>query len=292
MRANLFETSKLMPSSVSFYNSEFLKGCHPSKAYWFLTYLPFPFLQFLSQSSPPEDNCSPHLSRVLWARLERVAPEVEGRKWQSVEKREKLVSFKPEGNCCRPMSSLEDRIRYITVMSSKRLPVIHGSNVLPKKLRIEYGWEKFICTFQRTEVLDFLKLSPPALYGLIAPKLNSACWHRKFPSRSKNNSGFGEGERESWVSFRSRCRSRGNTKQDWKAVTDSSPLQSWGKESIRTWLEILPPNVIRPSGNTDHKKTGSDTLPTTCNIRLSVQYFLCDIQTIGRWGQYRSWAGK
>ena len=33
MRANLFETSKLMPSSVSFYNSEFLKGCHPSKAY-------------------------------------------------------------------------------------------------------------------------------------------------------------------------------------------------------------------------------------------------------------------
>ena len=33
MRANLFETSNLMPSSVSFYNSEFLKGCHPSKAY-------------------------------------------------------------------------------------------------------------------------------------------------------------------------------------------------------------------------------------------------------------------
>ena len=162
----------------------------------FVIYLPFPFLQFLSQSSPPEDNCSPHLSPVLWARLERVAPEVEGRKWQSVEKREKLVSFKPEGNCCRPMSSLEDRIRYITVMSSKCLPVIHGSNVLPKKLRIEYGWEKFICTFQRTEVLDFFKLSPPALYGLIAPKLNSACWHRKFPSRSKNNSGFGEGERE------------------------------------------------------------------------------------------------
>ena len=27
------KTSKPMPSSASFYNSEFLKGCHPSKAY-------------------------------------------------------------------------------------------------------------------------------------------------------------------------------------------------------------------------------------------------------------------
>ena len=33
MRANLFKTRKPMPSSVSFYISEFLKDCHPTNAY-------------------------------------------------------------------------------------------------------------------------------------------------------------------------------------------------------------------------------------------------------------------
>ena len=33
MRDNLIKTSKPMPSSVSFYISEFLKGCHPTNAY-------------------------------------------------------------------------------------------------------------------------------------------------------------------------------------------------------------------------------------------------------------------
>ena len=59
-----------------------------------------------------------------------------------MEKREKLVSFKPEGNFCyRPMSSLEDRIQYITVISSTYLHVTGILSQIRTKLRDWAVWQ-------------------------------------------------------------------------------------------------------------------------------------------------------